>query len=222
MMRVSPTILAAGAALLVPQAAQAAYLAPLAPCYRSVDADTLEPVPVWANGFTPGEHVNVYVDSRLVERDVVVLTDGQISGEVDAPYIATGERPFTVTVTEVEQPWNTATVSSRVTALSLRMKPRNTRPDRRVRIIGRGFIGTNAYGHYVRRNKLRKTVRLGAPQGPCGRIDVKRPQIPIDEPAFGRWTLQVDNQKEYSATPAGVLMTLIIRVRQVVRRTVPD
>ena len=91
-----------------------------------------------------------------------------------------------------------------------------------MRIIGRGFIGTNAYGHYVRRNKLRKTVRLGAPQGPCGRIDVKRRQIPIDEPAFGRWTLQVDNHKEYSASPAGVLMTLIIRVRQVVRRTVPD
>ena len=137
MMRLSPTILAAGAALLVPQAAQAAQLEPLAPCYRSVDERTRETVPVRASGFTPGEHVNVYVDGMLEQEGVVVLPDGQIDGGVDAPHIAQGERPFKVTVTEVEQPWNTATVSSRVTALSLRMKPRNTRPDRRVRIIGR-------------------------------------------------------------------------------------
>ena len=222
-MRVSPTILAAAAALLVPNAAQAAYLAPLAPCYRSVDVDTREPVPVRADGFTPGEHVNVYVDGQLVRRDVVVLTDGQISGAVDAPYIAKGERLFTVTVTEVERPTNTATVTSRVTALSLRLKPRRAAPDKRVRVIGSGFIdGPDVYAHYVRKRKLRKTVRLGAPQGPCGRIDVKRRQIPLSKPALGRWTLQVDNQKAYSAQPDGVRVLLPITVTEKPRRVFPD
>src|SRR5687767_13490741 len=140
MMRVSPTILAAGAALLVPHAAQAAYLAPIDPCYRSLDEQRRETVPVRASGFTPGEHVNVYVDGVLVQQDVVVLTDGQISGGVEAPYVAKGERPFTLTVTEVSKPSNTASVMSRVTALSLRLKPRRAAPQRRVRVIGRGFI----------------------------------------------------------------------------------
>src|SRR6185295_6705943 len=120
-----------------------------------------------------------------------------------------------------DQPANTATVASRVTALSLRMKPRDASPSRRVRILGRGFIGTDAYGLYVRKGKVRKTVRLGTPQGPCGRIDVKRRQIPVKKAALGRWTLQVDNQKTYSPTPASAFRTLIIRVSEKVRRTLP-
>jgi hypothetical protein len=221
MMRVSPTILAAAAALLVPQAADAAVLQPINACYRSLDVETRESVPVRASGFTPGEHVNVYLDGELVQEGVVVLSDGQISGGVPAPYIARGQRPFSLTVTEVDQPSNTATVTSRVTALSLRMKPGKARPTSRVRIIGRGFTGTDAYAHYVRKGKVRKTVRLGTPEGPCGRIDVRRRQIPVKKPALGRWTLQVDNQKTYSATPDSVFKTLIIQVTQKLRQTLP-
>ena len=221
-MRVSPTILAAGAALLVPHAAQAAQLEALAPCYRSVDERTRETVPVRAGGFTPGEHVNVYVDGVPAQQGVTVLTDGTISGGVPAPHIAKGERAFTLTVTEVEQPSNTASVASRVTALSLRLKPRRAAPGRRVRVIGSGFTdGPDVFAHYVRKRKLRKTVRLGTPQGPCGRIDVKRRQIPLRKPALGRWTLQVDNQKAYSAQPNGVRVLLPITVTENPRRTFP-
>ena len=46
-------------------------------------------------------------------------------------------------------------MASRVAALSLRMKPRNAKPRERVRIVGRGFIGTDAYAHYVRKGKVR-------------------------------------------------------------------
>ncbi len=73
------------------------------------------------------------------------------------------------------------------------------------------------YGHYVRAGKLRKTVTLGVPQGPCGTIDVRKRQIPITKPKTGRWTLQVDNQQAYSSRPAGVLVRLAITVRQVLR-----
>jgi hypothetical protein len=212
-MRVSPTILAAAAALLVPQAADAAVLEPINACYRSLDVETRESVPVRASGFTPGERVNVYVDGVLVRQDVVVLTDGQISGGVDAPYVASGERPFTLTVTEVEQPSNTASATSRVTALSARLKPQRAKPHQRVRFIGSGFTdGTDVFAHYVRKGKLRKTVRLGAAQGPCGRIDVLRRQIPIKRPALGRWIVQLDNQRAYSTEPNGVFMQLRINV----------
>ena len=219
-MRLTTPILAAAAALLVPQAAAAATLEPLAGCYRSVGlaAEDREQVPVRASGFTPGQKVNVYVDGGIAKWDVIALPDGSIQGEVDAPYQESGERPFTVTVTQVDQPANTATTGSRVAALSLRIKPRNAAPSRRVRILGRGFIdGTEVFAHYVRKGKLRKTVSLGAPEGPCGRVDVKRRQIPVRKPALGRWTLQVDNVATYSATPNGVTARWLITVRRAVR-----
>ena len=53
------------------------------------------------------------------------------------------------------------------------------------------------------------------------RIDVRRRQIPVKKPALGRWTLQVDNQKTYSAMPDSVFKTLIIQVTQKLRQTLP-
>ena len=215
-MRVKFGILAAtAAALLAPQAAGAAALAPLGACYRSLDSETRETVPVWGMDFTPGEHVNVYVDGELVRENVTVLSDGTVQGEVQAPYQPSGERGFTVVVAEVGKPANTATATSRVTALALRLKPERAAPSRRVRFVGRGFIdGPTVYAHYVRKGKHRKTVELGAPQGPCGRLSAKRRQIPIKRPALGRWTLQVDNQPTYSAEPVSVFVRLFITVRR--------
>src|SRR5688500_8314378 len=71
-MRVLTTLLTTSALLLVPQAAQSATIEPLGACYRSVDIDTRETVPVRASGFTPGERVNVFVDGQIVQEDVVV------------------------------------------------------------------------------------------------------------------------------------------------------
>ena len=132
--------------------------------------------------------------------------------------VSAGERAFTLTVTEPDKPVNTVSYTSRVTALAMRLKPRKAKPSKKVRFIGRGFTdGTEVYAHYLRAGKVRKTVLLGAPKGACGRIDVKRRQIPVKRPAEGRWTLQVDNQPTYSAEPMGVFVQLTIRVRRVPR-----
>jgi hypothetical protein len=199
-----PILGVAAAILLAPQAAQAAALDPLGACYRSVDSETRESVRVHGTGFTPGETVRVAIDGAVVEEGYAD-TNGEVSGDVPAPYQAGGERPFTVTVTEARQPANTASAASRVTALDFRLKPRHADVSDRVRFVGRGFTdGTSVYAHYVRKGKHRKTVRLGAAQGLCGTIDVKRRQFPIRSPALGRWILQVDNQPTYSAAPVGV------------------
>ncbi len=210
-------LIAIATALLVPQAAQAADIAPLKPCYRSVDEATRETVHVSATGYTPGATVDVSLDRVVVADDVVVLQDGSVEGDVSAPYRAKGERAFTLTVTENGRPANTASAASRVTALSMRLKPARARPSKRVRFIGRGFTDGDQmiYAHYVRARKLRKTITLGPAEGPCGTIDVRRRQIPVSKPKTGRWTLQVDNQPEYSSRPAGVLVRLAITVRRV-------
>jgi len=212
-----PILGAAVAALFVPQAAQAAALMPLGPCYRSVDADNREAVPVRGEGFTPGQMVTVSIDGQIVQEGIRVRSDGTVVGAVSAPYQGSGERPFTLTVAENDTPVNTATVASRVTALGMRLKPRRAKPSRKVRFIGRGFIDTPehvVYAHYVRGGKLRRTVRLGVAQGPCGRIDVKRRQFPVRKPRVGRWTLQVDNLSTYSAVPISVVVRIPIDVKK--------
>jgi hypothetical protein len=210
--------LAAVAGLAAAPAAQAAVIDPLAPCYRSVDEFARENVGIRASGFTPGANVDVFIDGVSVMSGVEALEDGTVVGSVDAPYQGFGERMFTLTLTERDKPDNTASATSRVTALDMRLRPRRTRPQRQVRFLGRGFIGEEVFGHYVRGGKLRKTVSFGAPEGPCGRVDVRRRQIPIRNPRVGRWILQVDNQREYSDEPPGVSVEVPITVRRIVRR----
>ena len=104
---------------------------------------------------------------------------------------------------------------------------RKARADEKRRTVLRGLGMTEEAGDdaprsvakVVRKDKLRKTVSLGAPQGPCGRISVLRRQIPVKRPALGRWTLQVDNQPFYSAEPVSVFVRLAITVRRVLRPT---
>ena len=119
LMRLSRPILGAVVAvLLAPQAAQAAVLDPLGPCYRSVDSETRETVPVHGTGLHAGRAGDRARSTAVVAQDGVVAdTDGEVIGGVPAPYQASGERPFTLTVTEDDQPANTASASSRVTAL---------------------------------------------------------------------------------------------------------
>jgi hypothetical protein len=196
-------LIAVAAALLAPQAAQAATIVPLKPCYRSVDSATRENVHVEADGFTPGSAVDVAIDGVVVAEDVVALADGKVSGEVSAPYRRSGEAPFTLTVTENDRPANTVSAASRVAALAMRLKPARAKPSSKVRFIGRGFTdGALVYGHYLRAGKLRKTVQLGPQKGLCGTIDVRKRQIPVSRPKTGRWTLQVDNQAVYSGRRA--------------------
>jgi len=214
-----PALAIALAAAPAAAAAHAATLDPLRPCYRSVDESTRETVQVRAGGFTPGAPVNVSIDGVVVQSDVTALPDGTVAGTVNAPYQRRGVRPFALTVTERDRPANTATAASRVAALSLRLKPSDARPARRVRFLGRGFLdGPVVYGHYLLDDRVRRTVRLGRPEGPCGRLAARRRQIPLRRPATGRWTLQVDNQPDYSPQPPGVFVRLDITVKRVPTR----
>lgn len=203
--------------LAIPQAAQAMDIEPLKPCFVSVDEDTREPVPVEASGFTPGTAVDVAIDG-IVDQTVPVLPDGTVSGRVSAPHHERGERPFELTLTEQGRPESAVSTSSRVTALALRMVPREASPRRQVRFIGRGFTDDRpVYGHYIRRGELRRTVRFGRASGPCGRFSVMRRQIPVPRPRVGRWTLQVDHQRDYSPQPDSLAVRLAITVRRVFR-----
>jgi hypothetical protein len=219
-----PLAVALLAVFALPGAAHAATLVPLKPCYVSVTSQqggetriTREDMSITGSGFTPNAPVDLSIDGRL-DRTVPADAAGNLAiPAIDSPYRRTGQRAFTLTAAEQGNPANSVTAQSNVTALALSLSPRLAQPSSKVRFRGRGFTGTGGvYAHYLFRGKLRKTVRLAAKAtGPCGTFSVRRRQIPVRDPKLGKWTLQVDQDKAYSATPTGINVLLAITVQRV-------
>ena len=210
------------AAVLLPATAHAATLNPLKPCYISVTqrtpgeapAITREALDLGGSGFTPGALVDVSLDGTL-DRTLQADPAGNLPAQVlQSPYRARGEGPFTLTAAEQGNPANAVTLTSRTTALSLRLRPREAEPSRRIRFTGRGFTAQNAvWAHYLYRGKVRKTVRLVRRiDNACGSFSVRRKQIPVKRPRTGNWTLQVDQQRRYSRAPDSVFVRVKIEV----------
>jgi hypothetical protein len=197
--------------------AAAATLDPLAPCYASAGEapEQRETIDVHATGFTPSAVLDLYVDGQLVDSGRADVF-GETTAKVPAPFQRRGERPFTLVVVERDNPANVASGESRVTSLSVTLRPRDARPSRRVRFRGRGFTAPRpVYGHYLYNGELRRTVRLARrTTAPCGVFRVRRRQIPIANPETGRWLLQVDQQREYAAAPRSNMVHVDITVRE--------
>jgi hypothetical protein len=213
----------AGVAVLAaaPATASAApTLQPLAPCYASAGTEDTqrELVSIKGSNFSPKAIVDILVDGQR-ETSAQVDVFGELSGSIPAPYQKAGERPFMVTVVEQKAPTLQASVTSRVTNLAVTLRPSRAKPSRRVRYRGRGFMNdAPVFAHYLFNGKVRKTVRLARRSaGQCGTFSVKRRQIPIDRPRTGEWLVQVDQRRDYQATPGTNWVHVLIHVRRMFR-----
>jgi hypothetical protein len=213
---------ALAAAALLPASAHAAALTPLKACYVSVtqrtpgepDQVTREGIDLAGNGFTPNGLVDIGLDGKL-DRTIQADAAGNLPAQVlQSPYRPRGAGPFTLTAAEHGNPANAVSLTSRTTALALRLRPREARPQRRIRFTGRGFTAQKAvWAHYLYRGKVRKTVRLVRRiDNACGTFSVRRKQIPVKRPRTGNWTLQVDQQRRYSRAPDSVFVRVKIEV----------
>jgi hypothetical protein len=220
--------LAAAATALPASARAAAWTDAPAGCFVSVAQEPAQRqlVPVAAHGFPANAPLDLLVDG--VPADVTgdgvadaVYADarGRIVAGVRAPYQPTGQRPFSITVTARADRSNTVAATPLVTALAFELRPAQAPPSRRVRFVGRGFTDRRAvWAHYVFGGKVRRTVRLvRRPTAPCGTFSVRRRQIPLVRPRTGRWTLQVDQRRRYSASPRSVFFRMEIMVERVIR-----
>jgi hypothetical protein len=167
--------------------------------------------------FTPDASVEVLLDGVLAG---TAPTDavGHFTRFVDAPYQPRGERAFMITVRDQANPVTTVTLSSRVTNLAVRIRPRRAAPSHHVRFRGRGFTRPRrpVYAHYLFDGQEKKTVRLARrTHGACGRFTARRRQIPIDDPRSGPWTVQFDQKRAYSAVPDPVWVRVPIDVTRV-------
>jgi hypothetical protein len=205
-----------GLALAAAPAQAQVGMRPLKPCYVSANFLQREHVRVAASGFA----ANAVVD-RVIDGQPATPVDANAGGVVRFkwdPFQKRGERTATITLTERDNPLNTITATTRVTALSVTVHPRRAATSRRVRFRGRGFTKQKAiWGHYVFHDRVRKTVRFAQhPHGECGKFSVRRRQIPILRPRPGKWTLQVDQQKHWSPRPDSVFVPVPITVERII------
>lgn len=225
-MLVRIAVVLTGLAAAFPGAAAAApVLAPLKGCYVSVAIDPAtgqsitEFMDLEGSGFTPNSLVDVSVDGVVAVTGAQVDAAGKLSkAKVKAPYLKKGERDFVVTITEQANPAQTISATAKVTALRVDVKPTQARPSSKITFTGRGFTdgGKTVWAHYVKGTKVKRTVKLATPTGPCGTFKVKRKQFPFN-PNTGRWLVQMDQQKKYSKKPNSVFVRLEILVRRVLR-----
>lgn len=209
-------ILATALALgLTAAPAAAAELVRLKSCYVSAGRadEQRETVMVKGKLFEPLSDVQVLFDDRLIAWSTDPVGEFQLF--LPAPFQRSGERAFTVTASDGV---NVVTAQTRVTNLSVFVRPRTARPSQRVRFRGRGFLLPRpVYAHYLFGGREQKTVRIARrTRGPCGTFRARRRQIPIDNPRTGRWTVQFDQHRTYSREPKPVLVRLPIDVRETI------
>ena len=202
-------------------AAAAPTLTPLKACYVSAvseEQESSEAVSLTGSGFTPGASVDIAVDGNAAGK-TTAGSDGTLVYGLSAPLQRSGEREFTITATEAGQ--EPATVVSRVTALSVTVKPKRAKSTQKVTFTGRGFTepGVPVYLHHMLRGRNRKTVRLAMPTGPCGTFTVRRRQFPMRRPASGTWTFRFEQDATWRAQPVRPFFLIDVLVK---RRLIKD
>jgi hypothetical protein len=230
----SPRILAGSSALLIALAAPAGATAqappptiqPLKTCYvtaATAQGPQSEGVQITAAGFTPNSKVNLSLDGAPFPGGDNLQTDPTGTLPIDpvpAPFVESGSRDFTITLTEVNNPANTVSATAKSTALGVTVTPSEARPSQRIRFRGLGFTEPKPiYAHYIHKGKVRKTVRMARRPRTCGGFSARRRQIPIKNPGLGKWILQFDQKKRFvdPARKAIVYVRLGITLRLVPR-----
>jgi hypothetical protein len=214
-MLLRPSLAGAVVALLaLPAAASAAdppaFTQALKKCYVSAAPGQTEPIDIRAHNFMTFAAIDIFIDDAPAtlppnSNPPTADANGELVGSVFAPFIASGQRFFTLRLTERSKdpavPGPSVSARSKVTALSVTASPVRARSTSTpVRFRGRGFTDrlTPIYAHYVFKDRVRETVRIGKPFGDCGQFSVRRRQFPFKNPRVGKWTVQFDQEQAYN------------------------
>jgi hypothetical protein len=187
---------AVAAALLAPVTASAATLSvsPVKPCYRAGESFSMA-----GSGFTPGGPVDVTVnDTPLTGSPLSADLNGAIGSTLTLGQ-ATGQGRKTLKTTDVTDIGLTASVSVVISAVSVKVTPRNGAAGKRVRIKARGFTtGKTLYAHVRKKGRVLRNVKLARVKGACGTASVKR-RLFSSTTKSGVYKVQFDTNRRYSA-----------------------
>lgn len=151
------------------------------------------------SGFAPDSPITFTANGNRIGQSVTSDAAGDFLVRYD-PRRTRTERKVVIRATDAEDTSASATIhvtrKRRVTA-----DPDHASNVRTWEAVLRlfGFGHGRAYIHYRNpKGRLKKTVRLGRLQGPCGRLKTeKRRVMPFDNPAFGIWRLQFDTHRRF-------------------------
>lgn len=189
-------VLTAIAGLALPAAAPAATLTAPGSC---VAANA--PVTLAGSGFTPGAAVTIAGDAGA---GATADAAGAVVAAITvAPPPGVAPRTISLTATESVDPANTATLQLGVVARPFDTNaPIDGRPRQRTTWRFAGFTtGQPIYGHFRFGGRTRRDYRFGTAEGPCGTLVVRARRVPVERLPTGRWLLQVDQRRAYSAEP---------------------
>ncbi|MCW3007450.1 MAG: hypothetical protein JWP17_2076 [Solirubrobacterales bacterium] len=155
-------------------------------------------ISVAGQGFAPGSLVTVTgpgVEGRAFadsSGNVQVMAAGQpLSTRVPIA------RAITLTASDGAA---AAQTMVRVTNFTFSIAPAVRHPDTPVRWRVSGFAPRDrVYAHYVHAGRERRRVLLGRMPSPCSILRAQVPMLPIQHPARGRWTIQLDASPRYHA-----------------------
>jgi hypothetical protein len=188
-----------------------------AKCYVSATPEQRQLVTVHGENFAGLVAMDVDVDGVTQPISPPPMTDalGRIDGSVQAPYVESGQRLFTIRLSEQARKESAAVVTSKVTALSVTQSPLQAKSSSKVRFRLRGFTDKTKpiYAHYVYKGVSRRTVLMGKPYGDCGLLSVRRKQFPFRHPHIGKWEIQFDQEPAYNPQP-GLYTRLPVRVKR--------
>lgn len=169
--------------------AQNVTLSPDRSCYGARQMISLT-----GHGFTPDGDVALSVEGQQIGIGIADY-DGIFSATMRAPAIPLSVLTLRFTATDQTYLLNRATAPVRLASLGVAVTPRTGDPSRTRRIRARGFFGGETLYAHVRRGGRTRNVHLGALQGPCRSLDVRRRLFPagIDT---GKYTLRFDTSRQ--------------------------
>jgi hypothetical protein len=197
MSRTTLVALALAAAAALPAAAGAATVTVDAPCYRQGTR-----VNFTLTGFTPSELVTLNYNGGLLDA-VQVGIDGTYAGSFSAGSTSDGEIVHTTQLVAADPQGNAGAAPVRVSVPYVSVKPTNVTPSKKATIRVSGFFDVPLlYAHYAYtksdvNHPLKKTIKLGRPQGPCGTLSYRGKLLPFSKPKSGVWEIQVDGRSAF-------------------------
>ena len=178
--------------------ADAAVIATNAPCYLSNG-----PMVIAGQGFAAGAPVQVESQGVFAAPTADAAGNFQVSTTAPVlPFPTPGVRSFTLNASDGT---STASVRFRVTTLVSVHTPRvPSTPQSAVRWRISGLRpGARVYAHYVHGGRQQRRVSFGRMPKVCGVLSKRLAMIPIGHPAAGKWRIQIDTRKRYSAKTRG-------------------
>lgn len=221
-------LMVAAGCVAAPAVASAATIAPIDPCPTYVPGVNggERYVGVVGSGFLPLTSVNFGYDNGGGGGGFLTANPlGGLFGGVLGPNSIIGNRShhvFSYTLTGSDSQNAAIFGSTKLQVVRFdATTPRRPRPTQTITWRLYGFPrNKTVWAHYVYHGKIRRTVRFGAPSGPCGLRSFRVRALPT-RVRVGIWRIYLTNSRAFSTKLASQRQYLIYLAYNVYRRYVP-